>query len=152
MQGQRWDRDWRNSQPVDSAQYEAYPMSKHQSLRLLIILWDACRLEPSITVLWEALPSSRLVRCRYPQLNSGWRLGTLMEELGEGWKGLKGMRTPQEDQPCQLTWTLGALRTTKKRAHTGRGPLHICSRYAGQSPCGPQTTGAKALSIAVACL
>jgi hypothetical protein len=33
-----------------------------------------------------------------PQPNNGWRLGTLMEELEEGLKTLKGIGTPQEHQ------------------------------------------------------
>ena len=59
------------------------------------------------------LPSERLYlaadRCRYEQPNIGWTLGTLMEELGEGLKALKGIGTPQEDQQSQLTWTLGGF-------------------------------------------
>jgi hypothetical protein len=34
-------------------------------------------------------------------------LGTLMEELGEGWKALKGIGLSQKNQQSQLTWTLG---------------------------------------------
>ena len=37
-------------------------------------------------------------RYRHPQPNIGWRLGTLMGELGEGLKALEGIGTPQEDQ------------------------------------------------------
>jgi hypothetical protein len=47
-------------------------------------------------------------RCRHPQPNSGWGLGTLIEEE-EGSRALKGIGTPQEDQQSQLTWTLWAL-------------------------------------------
>jgi hypothetical protein len=38
----------------------------------------------------------------------GLRLGTPMEELGEGLKELKGMSTPLEDQQYQLTRPLRA--------------------------------------------
>jgi hypothetical protein len=36
--------------------------------------------------------------CKDPQLNSGWSLGTPMEELGEGLRAPKEIGTPQEDQ------------------------------------------------------
>jgi hypothetical protein len=63
----------------------------------------------------ERLPSKRLYpaddsdRYRHPQPNSGWSLGTLMEELGEGLRAMKGIETLQEDQQSQLTWTLWGL-------------------------------------------
>jgi NTP pyrophosphatase (non-canonical NTP hydrolase) len=34
-------------------------------------------------------------------------LETLMEELGEVFRALKRIGTPQEDEQSQLTWTLG---------------------------------------------
>ena len=55
-------------------------------------------------------PAADSDRYRHPQPNSGWSLGTLMEELGEGLGDLEGLGTPQEDQQNQLTWTLGLLR------------------------------------------
>jgi hypothetical protein len=39
-------------------QLENHPRSKHQSLTLLIIFCYACRQEPSVTVLYEAVPST----------------------------------------------------------------------------------------------
>jgi hypothetical protein len=59
------------------------------------------------------LPSERLHpaadsdKCIHPQLNIGWKLGTLMEELGKGLRAPKEIGTPQEEQQSQLTWTLG---------------------------------------------
>lgn len=47
---------------------------------------------------------------RDPQSNIEWSSGTLIEELGEGLRALKCMRTPQKDQLSQLAWTLGVLR------------------------------------------
>jgi hypothetical protein len=40
-------------------QIETHPMGKNQPLTLLVIFCCACRQEPSIAVLWEALPSSQ---------------------------------------------------------------------------------------------
>jgi hypothetical protein len=37
-------------------------------------------------------------------------LGDAYGRIGERTVGLKGIRTPQEDQQSQLAWTLGALR------------------------------------------
>jgi len=53
-------------------------------------------------------PAADSDRYRHPQPNSGWSLGTLMEEQEEGLQTLKGLGTSQENS--QLTWTLGALR------------------------------------------
>jgi hypothetical protein len=36
--------------------------------------------------------------CRDPQLKIRWSLGTIMEELGEGLKALKGTGIPWKDQ------------------------------------------------------
>jgi hypothetical protein len=47
-----------------------------------------------------------LNRCRHPQTNSKWSLGNLMKEE-ERLQAQRGIGTPQEDQQCQLTWTLG---------------------------------------------
>ena len=41
------------------------------------MLCCACRQEPSMAVLWEALPASDCDRCRYSQLSIGLRSGTL---------------------------------------------------------------------------
>jgi hypothetical protein len=49
-------------------------------------------------------------RCRDLQPNTGRSSGSLMEELGEELRALKGIGTPQEGQQSQLTWTLGVLR------------------------------------------
>ena len=48
------------------AQLETHPMDKHQSLKLLTILCYACRQKPSISVSWEALPSSWLEQTQIP--------------------------------------------------------------------------------------
>ena len=60
-------------------------------------------------------PAADSDRCRHPQPNRGWSLGTLMEEL----RVLEGIGTPQKDKQNQLTWTLTALRdkTTKQSIH-----------------------------------
>ena len=59
-------------------------------------------------------------------------LGTLMGELGEGLKELKGMATPLEDQQYQITWTSGSSqRLSHKPKSIHRlvlGPQSICSR------------------------
>jgi hypothetical protein len=36
-----------------------------------------------------------------------------MEELGEGSTASEGLRTPQDNQQSQLTWTLGGLSETE---------------------------------------
>ena len=63
-------------------------------------------------------------RYRHPQPNIGWRLGTLMEELGEGLWPLKEIRTPQEDEQRSITWTFVGLLETEPptKEHTGAGP------------------------------
>jgi hypothetical protein len=48
-------------------------------------------------------------RCRHPFSNSGWSLGTLMEEQ-EDIAVPKTIETLPEVQQNQLTWTLRALR------------------------------------------
>ena len=47
-----------------------------------------------MAVLCEALPAADWDRCRCLQPTIGLRLGTPIEELGEGLKELKGMATP----------------------------------------------------------
>jgi hypothetical protein len=42
-------------------------------------------------------PTINSDRCRDPFPNSGWSFGTFMEELGEGFRALKRIGTPQED-------------------------------------------------------
>jgi hypothetical protein len=68
-------------------------------------------------------------RYRHPQSNTEWSLGTLMEGQEEGLWDTKGIETPQEDQPSQLTWTLGLSKSeppTKGHTQTGpRPPTHI---------------------------
>lgn len=81
---------------------------RYQSLTMLMILCYAYKEEPSTTVFWEALPAADWHRCRYLELNIGWRLGTPTEELGEKLKALKEMATTQEDQQGQLSWTPGS--------------------------------------------
>ena len=46
-------------------------------------------------------------RCRDPQSNIRQSSESLVEELGKGLRNLDGIGTPQEDQWCPLTWTLG---------------------------------------------
>ena len=57
-----------------------------QGLTLLLIVKCACRLEPSMAALREAQQAAKRVRCRYP--TNGKKPGTLMVELGKGWKKL----------------------------------------------------------------
>jgi hypothetical protein len=42
-------------------------------------------------------PASDSDRYRYPQTNSGWSLGTLMEEKEQSTKAPKVIETPQEN-------------------------------------------------------
>ena len=75
------------------------------------MLCCACKQEPCMAVLCEALPAADWDRCIYLQPTIGLRSGIPMEEWEEELKGLKGlnrMTTPQEDQQCQLTQTLGS--------------------------------------------
>ena len=92
----KMSRDWGNGQPMTGPTRD-HPMGKHQSLTLLMILCCACRQEPSITVLWEAPPSSWLKQMQRPTAKH-WM---------EGLRDLEGKRTSQADQQSQLTWTLG---------------------------------------------
>ena len=52
-----------------------------------------------MAVLWKALPAADF------KPTTGLRSGTLMEQLWEGWKELKGVPTPKEKQQYQLTGT-----------------------------------------------
>ena len=52
-----------------------------------------------MAVLWEALPAADF------KPTTGLRSGTLMEQLWEGSKELKGVPTPKEKQQYQLTGT-----------------------------------------------
>ena len=63
----------------------------------------AWKQEASITS--ERLYLAADCRNSYPLSNIALRLGTLIEELGEGLKALKGMRATQEKPQSQLTWT-----------------------------------------------
>jgi hypothetical protein len=79
-----------------------------------------------------------------------------MEELREGLKALKGIGTPQEDQQCQLTWTLGSsqrLSYQPKSIHRlDLGPWHRRSRCAVSLYVDPPTTGAGVVPKTIACL
>lgn len=93
------------------AQLEIHPMDKHQSLTLSMRLCYACWQEPSITVLWKALPSSRLKQtqistakhCMDPKDTYG-RLGGRTE--GPKWEG-----NATRKQQSQVTWTPGISQT-----------------------------------------
>ena len=52
-----------------------------------------------MAVLWKALPAADF------KPTTGLRSGTLMEQLWEGSKDLKGVPTPKEKQQYQLTGT-----------------------------------------------
>ena len=79
-------------------------------------------------------------RCKYPQPNTGWRSGTLMEKLGKVLSTLKGIGTPQEDQQCQLTWIPESSQRLSNQLNNinelEQGPQHIWSRHAAQYPYG----------------
>ena len=47
-------------------------------------------------------PANDSDRYRHPQPNSGWSVGTLMEEWKEGLQDPKVIGTPQEDQQSQV--------------------------------------------------
>jgi hypothetical protein len=101
-------------------------------LILLMIFFYACIQETSITVLWEALPSSRLKHA--DTYSHRWRLGTFIEELREGLKDLMEMGAPQGDQQSQQTWTPGGSQSLSHQTNDihrlEHGPPHMCSRQA----------------------
>lgn len=61
-------------------QIETHPMIKNQSLILLMILYYACKQDPSITVLWEDSQCKDIS----PQPDTRWGWRSLGEQLGEG--------------------------------------------------------------------
>jgi hypothetical protein len=60
--------------------------------------WNRCKYpQESIMASERLYPTINSDRCRDPFPNSGWSFGTFMEELGEGFRALKRIGTPQED-------------------------------------------------------
>jgi hypothetical protein len=78
-------------------------------------------------------------RCRYSQLNIGWPLVSLVEELQGRIENSEGERNSTE-RPTKLVWTLGDSQRLNHQQNNiyglDLGPLHICSRYAAWSSCG----------------
>jgi hypothetical protein len=72
---------------------DIHSICRHQTPTLLLIQRSACRQEPGMAVLSEALPAPDRERCRYSQPTIGLSLSIPMEELGEGLKELKGIAT-----------------------------------------------------------
>jgi hypothetical protein len=85
-------------------------MGEHQFLTLSVILFMPA--DGSMVPSERFHPTTHSDRCRHPQPNSGWSLGTLNGRRGRNIEGTssKGTATPPEDQQSQLTWTLGVLR------------------------------------------
>lgn len=80
-------------------------MFKHKSLTVLILCY-ACRVETSITVLWESPPTADWNRCRDTQSNTVGSSGLL-------WKSWRRTKDPKSarnstDQKIQLGWALGS--------------------------------------------
>ena len=69
----------------------SYPMWAHQTLRLSLMSYCACRQDPDIPVLWQGLPEADWDKHRYLQPTIGLRSGTHIEELGKGLKELRGI-------------------------------------------------------------
>jgi hypothetical protein len=70
------------------AQLGIHPMSRRQTLTLLLMLRGACWQELGIAVSWEVLQVPDKYRCRYSQPTIRLSLGIPMEKLGEGLKEL----------------------------------------------------------------
>ena len=58
----------------------------------------------------EALPSSQLRVMQTPTAKQWMEIVDSYGRIGRRIEAQKGIETPQEDQQCQLTWTIGALR------------------------------------------
>lgn len=111
-----------------------YPRGWHQTLMLFLMLCNACRQEPNIAVLWEALPAAEWDRWQI-QIRTAhhWtENGDPMKELEEGLKELKRSVTPEEDQQCQLTRTPQSSQRPSLQPRSIYGlvhdPQHICRR------------------------
>lgn len=130
-------------------------MSKHQVLTLLMVLLRLqtgvshdCPLRGSTQQLTEADAETHR-----QTLNEAW--GLLWKELGEGLKTLKGVETPQEDQPSQLTWTLGGsqrLSHQPKSTQRLNGGHGTCVADVQLSLLVGPTTGVRAVPKTVPCL
>jgi hypothetical protein len=121
-------RDWESGQKW-LPQIEIHPMGKNQYLTL--ILCYACRQEPSITVLWEAPPSSQLKEMQGPThqtLDGDW--GVLSKAWEEDWGTQRGQ--------SQLTCTLGGSQRLNHQPKSeyvlDLGPLHIYSQWSSCRP------------------
>jgi hypothetical protein len=79
------------------AQLGIHPMTMHQSQTLLLMLCCACRLEPSMAVLWKDLLSNWLGQMLIPT-DTGLRSVIPKEKLMQGSNELKEVATIQEDQ------------------------------------------------------
>jgi hypothetical protein len=99
-----------------------------QTPTLLVMPRCACKREPCMAALWEALPALDWGRWRYLQPTIR---PSLVEELEEGLKEPKGIANPQEEQ-CQLT---GPPQSSQRLSHQPKsihglvcGPCYTSSR------------------------
>ena len=79
---------------------EPWPTGKHQSLTLLMILYYGCRQEYS----------NPLRQMQTPTAKQWMEFRDSYGRIGGRITAPKGIRTPQEGQQNQLSWTLGPLR------------------------------------------
>jgi hypothetical protein len=86
-------RVWRKGYP-ETAHLAIHPIYSYQTQTLLWMPKNACWKEPDIAVSWEALPEPCKYRggCSLPTIVL--RVGSPIEELEKGLKGLKGVCNP----------------------------------------------------------
>jgi hypothetical protein len=136
VQGQR-SKDWGNGQPMtgptwDPSQGQA-PISDIINDTLLFLqtgIWYNCPCRASGTT----DPEADWNRCRDPQSNIGWSLGSLVKELGEG-QDRTSTRRPMDQQTC-IPWRLPETEPpTKEHPWAGPRALNICNKCAAWSSC-----------------
>jgi hypothetical protein len=127
-----------------------WPNLKSIPCALLIILFYACRQDPSTIVLWEVLPSIWLgwiqrLRAKH------WIIPQYSYGRARRIRSPKGDRNPT-GSPTETTnldpWELSE---TDSIHRLDWGLPHMCNRYAAQSSCGSWTSGVEAIPKAVDC-
>jgi hypothetical protein len=110
----------------------------HQGLTILLMLWCACRQEPSLAVLWDVLPAPDQGRHGYLYPIIGLKSDNPMVELEKWLKKLKGWSGGDPIGRPAISTNLDPrlLQETESPTweHTGAGPRHLQHIYSRGLP------------------